>query len=278
MYFFPSGCDEMFVDRTTGKVQSWHQRQFIRWGGAIWSFRGGLGWHRGTCSTCSTCYPSKRPNLRQDAGSTVWHKAWHIKNDVKISRLPVSSPFRAFDNSVASICTWKGLKKLDSNHKEVQTCANSPNLCRLQASHHSTIPFLGTKHVVSDFLPFLPFDLKTIQSLFDSYFCQLGTRTYPKNTWNTFHNISAKVHEQLPASYAQHLPGRRFVLPRNNLCIPGSHGHKTQLTSRQRSQSQFSTAVTLTDDCPFSESNTFLYRGPSKLGGFCTEKTKHKTR
>lgn len=96
-------------------------------------------------------------NLRQDAGSTVWHKAWHIKNEAKISRLPVSSPFRAFDNSVASICTWKGLEKLE--------CANSPYLCRLEASHLSKLPFLGTKHFVSDFLPFLPFDLKTIPNL-----------------------------------------------------------------------------------------------------------------
>lgn len=45
----------------------------------------------------------------------------------------------------------------------------------------------------------------------------------------------AKVHEELPGSYAQDLPGHRYLLPRNNTCIPGSRRHKT-----------------------------FLYRGPSK--------------
>lgn len=152
------------IERHKRHVQTWHERQFIRWGGAVRSFRRAGRWRlRWPRIVAPPAIPiefgsmSKIPNLRQDAGSTVWHKAWHIKNEVKISRLPVSSPFRAFDNSVASICTWKGLEKLDS-------CANS-YLCRLEASHLSKLPFLGTKHFVSDFLPLLPFDLKTIPNL-----------------------------------------------------------------------------------------------------------------
>ena len=185
-------------------------------------------------------------NLRQDAGSTVWHKAWHIKNEVKISRLPVSSPFRAFDNSVASICTWKGLEKLE--------CANSPYLCRLEASRLSKLPFLGTKHFVSDFLPFLPFDLKTIPNLliptlpvgyqslpqkhmqhFSRYLCMFFIYIYVSFCRRPSPTFCAKVHEELPGLYAQDLPGHRYLLPRNNTCIPGSRRHKT-----------------------------FLYRGPSK--------------
>ena len=55
-------------------------------------------------------YILQPPIPRRETGSTVWHKAWHMKNDVKVSRLPPSSPFRAFDKYVASICTWKQLK------------------------------------------------------------------------------------------------------------------------------------------------------------------------